>query len=177
MSERCAARESMACRPDAMRKPRKASPRTPGSGAIACACEVARPPNDFPPAISGSPDNTRGFLDCGPHRRMRATAGASGRLLPFLHTELVAQTREPALAQTGCNRLHEWMDIPAPAPWATQTGARVVRPPQQRGRRSAVFQAQFQLLASSDCLAREFRHLDAPFRRPEPEVAITDVPT
>jgi len=34
-------------------EPRKISPRTPGNGVAACACEVMRPPNDLPPANSG----------------------------------------------------------------------------------------------------------------------------
>ena len=35
-------------------KPRNTSPRTPGIGSFAAAFEVIRPPNDFPPAKSGS---------------------------------------------------------------------------------------------------------------------------
>lgn len=40
-------------------KPKNASPRTPGNGAWLCACDVIRPPNDFPPAISIRPGHCR----------------------------------------------------------------------------------------------------------------------
>lgn len=60
-------------------KPRKASPLTPGSGAFDCACEVMRPPNDFPPATSFNPGQSRAASSTAARMAACATAGWSGR--------------------------------------------------------------------------------------------------
>ena len=58
------------------------APRTPGSGAAACACDVIRPPNDLPPAISGSFGNRFAASATAARTAACASFGGSGRLLP-----------------------------------------------------------------------------------------------
>ena len=117
----------MACRPDAAGKPKNASPRTSGSGSIACACEVMRPPNDFPPAISGSP---------GQRARLPPRRPAPPRARPPAHraaccpspcretdSASVAMPRSASpiatVSMNGCA-------MPAPAPWANTKQARAL---------------------------------------------------
>ena len=81
---------------------------TPGSGAIACACEVMRPPNDLPPANSGRRgQRPRGLGHGGAHGGMRDRRRV-GALRAALHVgELVAQRRDAALGQAVGDRGHE----------------------------------------------------------------------
>jgi hypothetical protein len=71
-----------AASPDAAEIRGNANPRTPGSGATACACEVIRPPNDLPPAMSGSFGKRRAASATAARTAACASFGGSGRLLP-----------------------------------------------------------------------------------------------
>ena len=92
-----------------------------------------RPPNDLPPAISGSFGNlARGFGDGGAHRGVREL-WRIGPLAAFLHVEeLVAQGRDAARREFRRDRRHEGV-IHAGAGAVRQhvTGARVPRRLQQ----------------------------------------------
>ena len=68
--------------PAAQREPSR-DPCTPASGAVACACEVMRPPNDFPPAISRRPAQCRPASATAARTAACAMPGGSGRLLAF----------------------------------------------------------------------------------------------
>ena len=94
---------------------------------------------------------SRGFRDGGPHRRMRDRRRI-GPLAALLHVrELVAQGRDAAVAQAGCNRLHEWMGHPgAGAVGKHETGARILRPQQQRGDGGCVLDVQLQALCGHE---------------------------
>ena len=89
-----------AFRPDAAGSRGTPGPRTPGNGAAACACDVMRPPNDLPPANSGSPAQQRAASrDGGTHRGM-GDARRIGPLAALLHVgKLVAQRRDAAFAE------------------------------------------------------------------------------
>ena len=58
------------------------SARTPGSGSLACACDVMRPPKDLPPAISGSSGKARDAAAIAARTVAWASCGGSGRLAP-----------------------------------------------------------------------------------------------
>ena len=88
-------------------KAKKTRPRTPSSGASACACEVIRPPNERPPANSGSDRREPPRLgDRGAHRGV----GDRRRIDPLaalLHVgELVAQRGDAALGEAVGDRRH-----------------------------------------------------------------------
>ena len=114
-------------------KPRNTSPRTPGSGAIACACEVIRPPYDRPPANSGrSGASSRRLGDRGPHRGM-GNCRRVGPSAALLHVrKLEAQRRDPALREAMRIRRHARMvHADARAMREDVQRLRVVRPQQQ----------------------------------------------
>ena len=81
-SNRCAPRSRDGLPAGWRGKPRNASPRTPGSGSSDCACDVIRPPNDLPPAISGIPGRRRPASPTAARTVACATFGVSGRLPP-----------------------------------------------------------------------------------------------
>jgi len=62
--------------------PRNTSPHRPANGAAACAREVMRPPNDFPPAKRGRPRATRLLAVHTARALASATSARSGRALP-----------------------------------------------------------------------------------------------
>jgi hypothetical protein len=64
------------------RKPEEGKSAPPSSGSAACACEVMRPPNDLPPAISGISDRHRAASATAARTVACATFGGSGRLPP-----------------------------------------------------------------------------------------------
>src|SRR6267143_285286 len=76
---RCSARVSPGRPGGCSGKPRKTSPRTPGSGCAACAVEVMRPPNDLPPATRGSACVIHDASATAARTVAAATAGGSGR--------------------------------------------------------------------------------------------------
>ncbi len=100
-SARCAARSSDGLPAGCSGKPRKTRPRTPGSGAAACACDVMRPPNDLPPAKSGTPGSSAcRFGDGRAHGRVRELRRV-GALRAVLHVrKLVAQRRDAARGES-----------------------------------------------------------------------------
>lgn len=62
--------------------PRKTSPSTSGSAPSAAACDVIRPPNDFPPANRGRSGHSTRAASTAASTVACATAGRSGRLRP-----------------------------------------------------------------------------------------------
>ena len=104
-SARCAARSSDGLPAGCSGKPRNASPRTPGNGIAACACDVMRPPNDLPPAMSATPGRrARRFGDRRAHRGVRdgRHVGTSRALLHV--RKLIAQRRDAARRERVGNR-------------------------------------------------------------------------
>ena len=125
-SERCAARSRDGRFAGCSGKPRNASPATPSSGSSACACEVIRPPNDLPPAISGRFGHCRRASATAARTAACATFGGSGRLPPLLHVgKLIAQRRDVALRKPVRDRRHERM---------RHAGARAMREHEAGGR-------------------------------------------
>ena len=59
-------------------KPRKTSPRTPGSGSADCACDVMRPPIDLPPARRGRSGARRAASATAARTVASSSGGRSG---------------------------------------------------------------------------------------------------
>ena len=134
-SNRCLPRSSDGLPAGCSGKPRKARPRTPGSGDAACACEVMRPPNDLPPAMSGSARQAAA-RPRPPRRGPRPARASADRAAccPLHVGELVAQRRDAALREPVRDRRHERMrHAGAGAVRQHVAGARPRRRQQQAG--------------------------------------------
>jgi hypothetical protein len=94
-SARCPARSVEGLPDGCSGNAKKTRPRTPGSGAFACACDVIRPPNERPPANSlrsppRRPASAAAARTCGMRHRRRVRP-----LAALLHVgELEAQHRD-----------------------------------------------------------------------------------
>ena len=158
--ERCSARSVPGRPAGCSGKPTKASPRTPGSGAFACACDVIRPPNDRPPAKSGRPAPRRAASSTAARTARVRDGRRVGALRALLHErELEAQrrhlARRQALGEGGHRRVRH---AGARAVREHVAGAGLRRPEPERGDAAGLADVERQ----RERLA--FRHAAAPRR-------------
>ena len=153
-SKRCSARSREGRPAGCSGKPRNASPHTPRSGALACACEVIRPPKDFPPAMSGNPGSQPSAVSTAARTVACATAGGVGTLSVVLHVgKLIAQRGNAALCQLGRDRGDEGMLHPCSRAMREYVaGSCVGRRLQQPGNTDAI------LAGDGDGLGSDRRH-------------------
>ena len=151
-SERCFARASDGLPAGCNGNPRKASPRTPASGAMRLRLRRHAAAERFAPGKKCEPRAaSRGLSHGGPHggmshrRRIRPPAA-------FLHVrKLIAQGRDTTVAKAGRDPLHEFVGHPrAGAMGEDKARPRSRRSQQQRGDRVCAIDFQSRMLRADD---------------------------